>query len=146
MVKKVNLGKVTLLAPVLKTILESINKQERIYYVIPLFVAGPIQDFPETKELIVQLSKYPCQIVVIGMSDSDYHAQLEELNTGVLKDENNVACVRKMAQFISFADNSGNLSARILRTLPDLMCAHLERVSYKPGTQASMHSISQLAS
>ena len=75
-------------------------------------VAGEVCDFEEAKEAIVELSHHPCSIVVIGVSDAT-HEQFEELNApGPLKDQNNNACVRKMAQFIRLSDTleSGNIT------------------------------------
>ena len=68
-------------------------------------VAGPIEDLSDTKELLVQLSRFPCQIVIVGVADTDF-SQLEELNSevGPLKDDSNNASVRKMVQFIKLSE------------------------------------------
>ena len=59
-------------------------------------IAGEISDMEETKELIVQLSHYPCSIIAIGLSDTGLE-QFEQFNTpGVFKDNNNNGCVRRM--------------------------------------------------
>ena len=90
---------------------------------------------------MVQLSRYPCQLVAIGVADADF-SQLEELNVGVLKDDNNRACVRRMVSFVRLSDAlaKGSLADQVLTSLPDSMCAHCERVSFRlrPGGQASM--------
>lgn len=134
-------GEQSRLAPVLRAIMNSIKKNEQIYYVAPLLIAGPIEDLSEAKEVMVQLSRYPCQLVAIGVADADF-SQLEELNVGVLKDDNNRACVRRMVSFVRLSDAlaKGSLADQVLTSLPDSMCAHCERVSFRlrPGGQASM--------
>ena len=121
--------------------MNSIKRKDQIYYVIPLLIAGPIEDLSEAKELMVALSRYPCQLVAIGVADSDF-SQLEELNVGVLKDDNNKACARRMVSFVRLPEAlaKGNLASQVLTALPDQMCAHCERVSFRlrPGGQASM--------
>ena len=60
------------LAPILKTIKSNINKRGQIYSIILILIAGPILDIDDAKELIVELSHYPCQIVVVGVADTKY--------------------------------------------------------------------------
>ena len=71
---------------------------------------------------------------------------MEELNVGILKDDNNKACVRKIVEFVQYSDvvMRESLPAQVLHKLPDLMSAHLERVSFKPGGLTSMASFSEL--
>ena len=58
-----------------------------------------MQDIDDAKELMVELSHYPCQIVVIGVADAQYD-QFLDLNQNVVKDRNNNACCRRMTTFI----------------------------------------------
>ena len=37
-----------------------------------MLVAGPIADIDDAKEVIVELSHYPVQIVVVGVADAEY--------------------------------------------------------------------------
>ena len=67
------------LAPTLKSIKDKINKRGQIYNVILVFVAGPVLDIDDAKELIVEMSHYPCQFIVIGMLDEACD-QFEDLN------------------------------------------------------------------
>ena len=98
-------GKECYLAPVLKRLRGLINKRDPNYHVVLLMVSGPIADMSETKERIVMLSRHPCQIIIVGISDIDF-SQLEELNAdgGKLRDDSNNISVRKMVQFIKLSD------------------------------------------
>ena len=93
---KIQFKSETQLAPTLRAIKKNINKQQQVYYAVVLMIAGEISDMEETKELIVQLSHYPCSIIAIGLSDTGLE-QFEQFNApGVFKDNNNNGCVRRM--------------------------------------------------
>ena len=50
---------------------------------------------PPTKDLIVQLSKLPCSIIIVGLGDADF-SSMEELDgdDGVLRGSDGVRCER----------------------------------------------------
>ena len=141
--KQIQFEDKSMLAPSLLALKKTIKKQEQVYYAVIVMVAGEVCDFEEVKEAIVELSHHPCSIVVIGVSDTT-HEQFDELNApGALKDRNNNACVRKMAQFIRLSDtlDKGDIAEQALMQLPKQMCQHLERVSFKPSGINSLQSM-----
>ena len=130
------------LAPILKTIKSNINKRGQIYSIILILIAGPILDIDDAKELIVELSHYPCQIVVVGVADTKYE-QFEDLNEKGFKDYNNNKCCRSMTTFIQLKStmDGRDITTKILQDLPRQLCEHLERISFKPSGNNMMSSM-----
>ena len=101
-VEEVNFAGPTKFAPILKKFQEQINqyaKQKvKKYGVLLLLTDGAINDMEETKELIVQLSKQACSIIIIGVGTADFTDMIDELDSpdGLLQDENENQCVRDM--------------------------------------------------
>lgn len=46
-----------------------------------LLTDGAINDMEETKELIVQLSKQACSIIIIGVGTADFTDMIDELDS-----------------------------------------------------------------
>ena len=66
------------------------------YAVLLLLTDGSINDMEETKELIVELSKKACSIIIIGVGTADFTDMIDELDSpdGLLQDEKENQCVR----------------------------------------------------
>ena len=45
---------------------------KKTYFVLLIITDGEIHDFKETVRLIVEASKYPCSIVIVGVGDGDF--------------------------------------------------------------------------
>ena len=90
---------------------------------------------PRTKELVVQLSSLSCSIIIVGVGNADFSA-MEELDgdDGILRDNNGRACARDIVQFVEFNKSMarGNLAEEVLKEVPGQVCAHMERIGFKP--------------
>lgn len=58
---------------------------------------GTIHDMPRTKQFIVQLSKLPCSIVIVGIGNADW-SDMEKLDgdDGILRDDMGQRCQREI--------------------------------------------------
>jgi hypothetical protein len=70
-----------------------------------LLTDGQIMDMDATKSAIVDLSKLPCSVIIIGVGAADF-SSMDELDGdgALLKDRNGRACSRDIVQFVAFRD------------------------------------------
>lgn len=68
--KAIKFLKQTRFAPVLERFKEYVIKSAEIknaYQILVLLTAGNIDDMPQTKDLLVELSAHPCSVIIIGI-------------------------------------------------------------------------------
>jgi hypothetical protein len=70
-----------------------------------LLTDGQIMDMDATKTALVELSKLPCSVIIIGVGSADFSSMAELDGDGaMLKDKNGRACSRDIVQFVAFVD------------------------------------------
>ena len=99
-----------------------------MYHVMIILTDGEFHDMKETLDLIVELSRYPVSIIIIGVGDSDDFAAMEYLDgdQNILRSSKGVQAARDIVQFVKFRDfvndagaNIIGLSEEVLKELPD---------------------------
>ena len=119
-------------------------KGSNCYNILLLLTDGCIHDMPKTKEIIVNLSREACSIIIIGVGNADFDA-MEELDGdgALLRDNMGRACERDIVQFVEFREciKRGNLAEEVLREVPDQVCQHYEKINFKP--QAVVQDMAQ---
>ena len=98
-------------------------KDKAVYNILLLLTEGVIGDMPKTKRLIVQLSAFPCSIIIIGVGGADF-SQMYELDgdDGIFRDEmRSCGVVRDVVQFVEFEKSviHGNLAEEVLKEIPN---------------------------
>jgi Copine len=48
------------------------NLQNQMYHILLILTDGEIHDMPQTKDLIVECSKYPLSIIIVGIGNADF--------------------------------------------------------------------------
>lgn len=74
--RQIGLGGPTLFAPLLEQFLQYVKgfANYTVYQVLLILTDGAIHDMPRTKELVVELSNYPCSIIIVGVGNADFSA------------------------------------------------------------------------
>jgi len=115
----VHLSGPTLIAPILKTIYNSLAESSQIYKVVILLLDGEIDDYKETKAILVRLSSMPCSVIIIGIGSARF-MHLPELTNPNLRDTANNLCKRSMVQFMRFLECVAQDGfARLLSQVPE---------------------------
>lgn len=89
----------------------------------------------ETKELIIQASKLPCSIIIVGVGNSDFDQMIElDGDQNLLKDHKNNFASRDIVQFVKFREAvlRNNLAEELLKEIPSQVCRHMENIGFKP--------------
>jgi hypothetical protein len=85
--------------------------------------------------MIVDLSHYPCSVIIIGVGDANFQMMHElDGDDGVLRDDNLRACLHDIVQFVEFNKSlkHGHLAEDVLKEIPRQLCDYMEAVNYVP--------------
>jgi len=106
---KVTLSGPTNFAPVIKKVMDEINndlennKDENHYYILLMLTDGVIIDMVDTVNCIVEASKLPLSIVIVGIGEADFE-NMERLDGDEVPLVNSFGEIRKrdIVQFVKF--------------------------------------------
>ncbi len=104
---------------------------------------GEIHDMRETIDIIVELSKFPVSIIIIGVGDDDFENMRKlDGDQDRLRNSSNQLASRDIVQFVKIADyNSGKsdatnlirLAEDVLKELPDQIVDYMIANKIKPS-------------
>mmetsp|Transcript_6959 Transcript_6959/g.9155 ORF Transcript_6959/g.9155 Transcript_6959/m.9155 type:complete len:98 (+) Transcript_6959:513-806(+) len=95
--------------------------QENCYSVMLLMTDGEIFDMEQTVELIIECSRLPCSIVIVGVGNEEFEKmEILDGDDGVLRDGRGRAAGRDVVQFVRFleANRHGKLAEEVLKEIP----------------------------
>lgn len=97
------------------------GEELKTYFVLLILTDGNIHDMKETKELIIQASKLPCSIIIVGVGNSDFDQMIDlDSDENLLKDHKNNFASRDIVQFVKFREAiaRNNLAEELLKEIP----------------------------
>ena len=66
------------------------GQELKTYFVLLILTDGEIHDMKETKRLIVEASKLPCSIIIVGVGEEEFDMMVElDSDEKLLKDDKN---------------------------------------------------------
>jgi hypothetical protein len=79
------------------------NIQTPMYHILLILTDGEIHDMPATKDLVVECSKYPLSIIIVGIGNADF-GNMRELDGDdvVLRNSRGEKASRDIVQFVEF--------------------------------------------
>ena len=97
---------------------------------ILIITDGLIHDEQETKNVIVELSKYPVSIIIVGLGDGDFGNMIElEGDNYPVTNSQGVQVVREIVQFVNYNEEKASgyykLSEDVLKRIPDEISSYL---------------------
>ena len=93
----------------------------KTYFILLIITDGNIHDMKDTKELIVQASKLPCSIIIVGVGNANFDKMIDlDSDEYMLKDHKNRWAKRDIVQFVKFREAiaRGNLAEELLKEIP----------------------------
>ena len=132
--EKVTFSGPTNFAPVIKKVMSEINddlennKEENHYYILLILTDGVITDMKETVNCIVEASKLPLSIVIVGIGENDFE-NMKFLDGDDKPLVNSFGEIRKrdIVQFVKFntfkeknaiEENNKELAEEVLKEIP----------------------------
>ncbi|CAI2387660.1 unnamed protein product [Moneuplotes crassus] len=131
----------TCFEPCIRTCVDKINNSVVIgedekgdpyteYTILLIITDGQINDMKATKDLIVESSKLPLSIIIIGVGDEDFEHMIElDSDDTLLRDSNNHFAFRDIVQFVKYQDFEEKgmhaISEEVLKEVPDQVISYL---------------------
>jgi len=107
-----------------------------MYTILLIITDGVINDLEETKAAIIQASKQPLSIIIIGVGDADF-ASMNALDCdkNILSTSNGEKAVRDIVQFVSYRGQSESvLAQQVLEEIPSQVVLYMEQHGIVPSS------------
>ncbi|CDW79754.1 UNKNOWN [Stylonychia lemnae] len=99
------------------------RENEQIYNVLLILTDGEIHDMQQTKQILVEASKTPLSVIIIGVGNENFTMMRElDADERILQDNFGQRAVRDIVQFVRFRDHAKNypgLASEVLKELPE---------------------------
>ncbi|KAM4622408.1 copine-1 isoform 2-T5 [Discoglossus pictus] len=107
------------------------------YFVLLIITDGEITDLNDTRNAIVQASKLPLSIIIIGVGNADFKAmEFLDGDNGVLKSSSGEAAARDIVQFVPFRQFQNApkeaLSQAVLAEVPKQLVSYFKLLGLSP--------------
>uniref|UniRef100_A0A3B4X3N8 Copine-3 n=2 Tax=Seriola TaxID=8160 RepID=A0A3B4X3N8_SERLL len=112
------------------------------YFVLLIITDGVITDMDETRQAIVNASRLPLSIIIVGVGGADFSAmEFLDGDDGILRSATGEAAMRDIVQFVPFRQfqNAGTpaLAQSVLAELPDQVASFFNLFDLKPPSEPS---------
>ncbi|KAK7878021.1 hypothetical protein WMY93_031334 [Mugilogobius chulae] len=106
------------------------------YFVLLIITDGVITDMDQTRSAIVNASRLPMSIIIVGVGGADFSAmEFLDSDDRLLRAPNNEVAARDIVQFVPFRQFQGNsvaLAQSVLAELPDQVTSFFNSYKLKP--------------
>ncbi|XP_041816869.1 copine-3-like isoform X1 [Chelmon rostratus] len=115
------------------------------YYVLLIITDGVITDMDQTRSAIVEASRLPMSIIIVGVGGADFSAmEFLDSDDKLLRSPNGDVASRDIVQFVPFRDFQGNsvtLAQSVLAELPDQVASFFNSFKLKPPNTLSVSGL-----
>lgn len=110
-----------------------------MYQILMILTDGQINDTQNTSDIIVECSKYPISIIIVGVGNANFD-QMEKLDGDEipLRNSQGDKTIRDIVQFVKFNDFKGKgdlglLAEEVLKEVPDQLVGYMMTNNIKPA-------------
>nr|XP_034317442.1 copine-8 isoform X1 [Crassostrea gigas] len=116
------------------------------YFVLLIITDGIITDMQQTQQAIVNASRLPMSIIIVGVGDADFTAMDILDGDDVRLSYNGVHAVRDIVQFVPYNDflsrgdmalSQAALAKEVLAEIPDQFLSYMKQHNIKPKLSAT---------
>lgn len=100
-----------------------------------LLTDGEIFDMPKTIDLVVEASKLPCSIVIVGVGNESFEKMVAlDGDGGMLRSSTGQVAARDTVQFVKFLDanKNGKLAEEVLKEIPTQLTQFMQQNEMVP--------------
>jgi hypothetical protein len=99
-----------------------------------LLTDGMINDLPEAKNAIVELSFLPCSLIIVGVGSNIDWEKFEQFIKagGPIKTTEGKEGMRDILEFVPFNKLKGNFSDEVLKKVPLEFMTYMEKTGFVP--------------
>ncbi|XP_070708668.1 copine-3-like isoform X2 [Pempheris klunzingeri] len=103
------------------------------YFVLLIITDGVITDMDETRSAIVNASRLPMSIIIIGVGGADFSAmEFLDGDDGCLRSQKGETAMRDIVQFVPFRQFQNALTQSVLAELPQQVASFFTLYKLKP--------------
>ncbi|KAM4606674.1 copine-3-like [Polymixia lowei] len=114
------------------------------YFVLLMITDGVITDMDQTRIAIVEASRLPMSIIIVGVGGADFSAmEFLDSDDRILSSPRGDVALRDIVQFVPFRQFQANhaaLAQSVLAELPDQVASFFNLFKLKPPNEASISS------
>lgn len=143
--KKIALSGPTSFHPIINEISKTIKNQDlqKKYNILLILTDGGIIDMPKAIQSIVEASRLPLSIIIVGVGNDSF-ACMKELDSDdkLLQDSFKNKAVRDIVQFVPFHKVSGDaatLAAGVLKEVPRQLVDYMDLINFTPESYSPSH-------
>jgi vacuolar-type H+-ATPase subunit F/Vma7 len=118
-----------------------------MYHVILILTDGVIHDMRETIDEIVECSKLPLSVIIVGIGDADFtNMGILDADDMTLMNSEGKEMKRDIVQFVEFNEVGGNtevLAEKVLGEVPDQLVSYMQKNNIQPDTQGDSSTTSR---
>jgi hypothetical protein len=108
-----------------------------MYHCLLILTDGEIHDMTETTDLIVELSRFPVSIIIIGVGNDNFEKmKFLDSDDKVLRSSKGVVASRDVVQFVRFMDYMDRdvsvLAEEVLREMPEQIVSYMMANNIQP--------------
>ncbi|KAM4606673.1 copine-3-like isoform 2-T2 [Polymixia lowei] len=112
------------------------------YFILLIITDGVITDMDQTRSAIVNASRLPMSVIIVGVGGADFSAmEFLDGDDGILRSASGDAAMRDIVQFVPFRQfqNAGTaaLAQSVLAELPDQVASFFNLFKLKPPSESS---------
>ena len=99
-----------------------------------LMTDGMINDLPDAKNAIIELSYLPCSLIIVGVGENIDWAKFEQFIKagGSIKNSDGQQGMRDILEFVPFGRVRNNLSEEVLKKVPLEFMTYMEKAGVVP--------------
>lgn len=126
----------------LREVLELANSKARevtdgsVYHILMIITDGDIDDFPVTRSLIIEASRLPISIIIVGVGSENFSNMIRlDADSGPLRDQRLNESSRDVVQFVPFRNYSSSptqLSTKVLEEIPSQIESYMKHAHLNP--------------
>ncbi|KAM9331607.1 copine-3-like isoform 2-T2 [Pholidichthys leucotaenia] len=121
---------------------ERVKRHCKQYFVLLIITDGVITDMDQTRAAIVEASRLPMSIIIVGVGMADFSAmEFLDSDDRLLRSPNGDVASRDIVQFVPFRQFHGNslaLAQSVLAELPDQVASFFNAYKLKPPNTLSV--------
>mmetsp|Transcript_47360 Transcript_47360/g.34660 ORF Transcript_47360/g.34660 Transcript_47360/m.34660 type:complete len:114 (-) Transcript_47360:196-537(-) len=103
---------------------------------------GSIHDMRDTKDVLVECSRFPLSVIIIGIGDADFSNMIElDADEEVLKNSQGKVAARDIVQFVEFnqfkESELNQLAEEVLEEVPEQVVSYMIANSIKAQQESA---------
>lgn len=131
-------------SPIINLVANEASSQIGKYHILLIITDGVISDMSQTKQAIINASKLPLSVIIVGVGNADFKAMDILDSDERLLSHGGLIAERDIVQFVPFRNFSGSfageaLAKEVLYEIPTQLMSYMTKRGLKPNSIPNIH-------